>query len=188
MIGLIMIVAILCVLAVVAVKSLDGTSKAATAADGLGSTAAASGSSGTGGEVLAGPGGLVAQAADLVAKNNLALVLSVADEVAATSGYGGVSPASLAAVGRGLQYTSSASSSASEISVAAVGGTDGAVTLAVHSASGVCWLIWASSGLTWYGAESDHTSCVAPRLSSAPSARTTGTGVVHWQPGTFPTA
>ena len=121
------------------------------------------------------PGSLIPQAGDTEAQDNLRSALSAVAEAAITAGgYGSVDVSSLAVQARGDPFTAGPSISASQMSVAAAGGTNEGVTLAVHSASGTCWFVWTSSAATWYGVEASRASCAAPALGSAPVAGAAG--------------
>ena len=86
----------------------------------------------------------------------------------------------------GTTFTTGPSTSASQISVAAAGGTVGGLTMAVRSPSGTCWFVWRSNSATWYGAEAARSSCGAPALTTAPAGGGTGAGAIGWQSGGFP--
>ena len=185
LVGLIASMAILGLLAVIAVKSIPtGTANAPGIAP-IGHPVAAANTDG--GATPAVPGGLISQAGDTAAQEDLRSALAVVDQTTITSGgYGKVDVSSLALQDRGIPFTAGPSTSASQMSVVAAGGTDGGVTLAVRSASGTCWFVWTSSAATWYGVETGRASCAAPALGKAPVAGAGGNGVIGWQPGTFP--
>jgi hypothetical protein len=177
MVGVLLSLAVVGVLAVIAVTALGGN-PVSVSVPNLGGTGGAGGAGGAG---PAGAAGVVTVAGDTVAQQNLGTALSVADQAAVGAGdYANLDATTLAAQGSGVDFTSAASTSAAQVSVAAGGN---GVTMATRSASGTCWLAWRSSATTWYGVEKGRPSCPAPALTGAP---TTGPGGIHWQQGAFP--
>ncbi len=191
MIGLIASLAVLAVLAVVAVTALGGQTTGISGLPTLPRPSSGSGAKDSGGSPTTspGPGALIAGAGDIVAQQNLNAALSLADQVALTSGgYGDVDAADLSAAdARGL-FTSGPSMGTGQINVDGAGGTDGGVALTVRSASGACWFVWRSSSATWYGVgvSAPRPSCAAPALPGPPAAGSYDG--VEWQSGAFPSA
>ena len=179
MVSLIASLVVLGLLGAIAAKSLEASSRTT---DQVGAALA----TGAGAAPSAGDGGLAGEADDLVAQQNLRSVLTLVDEVALTvGGYGAVTAAELTGPGRG-GFTPGPSTAVSLMSVAASGGSGGAVTLAVASTSGICWFAWRSDDATRYGAEAGHPRCAAMPLASAPQVRPVAAGAIDWQLSTFP--
>ena len=66
-------------------------------------------------------------------------------------------------------------------------GGSGSITLAIHSSSGICWLIWkGAGGGTWFGEQTGLSSCTAPPLSAAPVASAVSSTAIGWRYGAFP--
>jgi len=138
--------------------------------------------------VTDGPG--VAQADDLEAQSALSTALTSAEASAsAGGGYGSLTPASLASENPSVGVAAGPSTNASTISMSVSSGTGiGSVTLADRSADGVCWLVWKSTvAPTWFGAQTNATSCTAPARTSAPLPGAASPRTIGWQQGGFPT-
>jgi len=124
----------------------------------------------------AGLGADVTHAGDVAAQSTLSTVMqNVLDASVADGGFGGLDLS---------QYGVVAGPSTSDSAVSGVVSPAGNATLAVLARSGTCWMVWLSSGVTWYGAEVHAASCAAAPVDTAPTAGTTGG--VTWQPGSFP--
>jgi hypothetical protein len=160
----------------------------------------------------------VGQADDLLAKQSLSTGLtSVASLSAGGAGTGGVSAASLSAANPSISFVSGPSSNPTTVSVAVsdsgnggtggvsgvsgvsgLGGVEGgagssagggSVTLAARSSDGICWLVWRGSGsTTFYGAQTDLSTCTAPAIAAAPVPGPVSSSAIGWQQGSFPTA
>ena len=105
------------------------------------------------------------------------------------SGSGASAGGAIGAAISGAEAAGAAGTSADTGSSA--GGTSGAgtVTLAAHSSSGTCWLVWKGDGsVTWYGAQTGLATCTAPALASAPSPGPVSSSGIDWQQGGFPAA
>jgi hypothetical protein len=128
----------------------------------------------------------VAMADDTQAQQNLSQASSAATGAAAASGgYGSLDASALSAAEPSLSFVDGASSSPSTVSVT---GGAGGVTLADRSSDGTCWLIWRDgSGTTWYGAQTDVSSCTAPSLGGPPSPGPVSSSAIGWQQGSYPT-
>jgi hypothetical protein len=177
LVGLVVVVAVLAGMVAIAVVAVGSTSSLPAA---TGSTAGTGGTTHSGGI-----GGLAAGAGDEVAQQNLSGALAAADQVAVSGdGYGVAGVAALAASTRGLHYVGGPSTGAEVVSVAP-SPAGGSVTMAVHSASGTCWLAWRSAATTWYGKGPAGTGCAAVAMSSPPTAGT-APGGVRWRQGSYP--
>jgi len=157
---------------------------------------------------LTGAGSPANRAYDIVAETTLNSAQSAVETAATTSGYGSINAQSLEFDEPSLQFTSSASTSDTQVSVATGSGggsstsfpsvvsvpaapsTGGSVTLAAYSQStsgtGSCLFVWMTSGATWFGAEANQTSCTAQTLTSAPQASTPSSSAIGWAQTTFP--
>jgi hypothetical protein len=157
---------------------------------------------------LTGAGSPANRAYDIVAETTLGTAQSAVETAATTSGYGSIDAQSLEFDEPSLQFTSGASTSDTQVSVAtgsagssatslpsigSVPGTPsagGSVTLAAYSQStsgtGSCLFVWMTPGATWFGAEADQTSCVAQVLASAPQPGTPSSSAIGWAETTFP--
>jgi hypothetical protein len=157
---------------------------------------------------LTGAGSPANRAYDIVAETTLSTAQSAVETAATTSGYGSIDAQSLEFDEPSLQFTSGASTSDIQVSVAtgsagssatsfpSVGSvpgtpsTGGSVTLAAYSQStsgtGSCLFVWMTSGATWFGAEADQTSCVAQALASTPQPGTPSSSAIGWAETTFP--
>jgi hypothetical protein len=106
-------------------------------------------------------------------------------------------------VGGGSVAAAASAAAAADGSVGASGGTGGTsdtpgsdsqttggtVTLANRSSAGTCWLIWKSEGsATWFGAQTDQSSCTAPALPSSPISGSVSSTSIGWQENGFPNA
>lgn len=132
-------------------------------------------------------GGVVGEAADIAAQQNLDTAADIVEQAAASSGYAGITPAAVEGAARGLAFTTGASSGDDQVSlVASPAPGDGSVTLALRSSSGTCFLVWTASAATWFGTEPGAGTCAAGALDAPPAASTPGPGKVGWQQGTFP--
>jgi hypothetical protein len=147
----------------------------------------------------------VAEATALQAQQTLSTSLTAADAAASSGGYGSVTTSALSASNPSISFVTGPSSDSNTVSVAVTGGDGGAgevggvsvggvpggsggsITLADRSGDGTCWLVWKSSSSgTWYGAQTDLSSCVAPALDSTPSAGPVSSASIGWQQGSFP--
>jgi hypothetical protein len=157
---------------------------------------------------LTGPNSPANRAYDIVAETTLSTAQSAVETASTTSGYGSIDAQSLEFDEPSLQFTSGASTSDTQVSVAtgSDGGTatsfpsvvsvpgtpstGGSVTLAAFSQStsgtGSCLFVWMTSGATWFGAEANQTSCAAQALSSAPQPSTPSSSAIGWAQTTFP--
>jgi hypothetical protein len=110
---------------------------------------------------------------------------------AATTGAGGTGDFSaittdmLSAANPSTTYIGGPSSSASVVSVA-TSSRSGSVTLVARATGGTCWVVWAGCGGTWYGAQTNQTSCRAPSLDVAPTASPVSSTAIGWQRNGFP--
>ncbi len=130
----------------------------------------------------------VGLANDMQAQQALSTSLTTAIAEAAGGGdYSTVTVAFLAAANPSITYVDGPSTSSSVVSVANSAG-GGAITMVVRASSGTCWLVWAGSGDTWYGAQTNQTSCTAPPLDSAPTASAVSSTAIGWRQGDFPSA
>jgi len=149
----------------------------------------------------------VAEATAVQAQQTLSTALTAADAAASSGGYGSLTVSALSASNPSISFVTGPSSNSATVSVAVTGGDGGAgegggvsiggisagsggsVTLAVRSADGTCWLVWKSAtSATWYGAQTDLSSCTAPALDSTPSPGPVSSGSIGWQQGSFPEA
>lgn len=141
----------------------------------------------------------VARAYDVAAQATLSTTLTnVRNAALADGGYGAVDltqlgvssgPATSAQGVSGVVSAAGAAPGTGGLTVPGVGGTGGTggtVTLAARSQSGACFFVWASAGVTWYGAAAHPSSCVAVPMAGPP-APTAGSGVT-WRTGGFPAA
>lgn len=131
-------------------------------------------------------GGIVDEAADIAAQQNLDAAVTVVDRAAASGSYAGITPTALEGMARGLAFTNGASSDDDQASLATSPAAGGSVTLALRASDGTCFFAWTASTATWFGAEPGAGSCSATPLVSPPPASTPGPGHVGWQQGTFP--
>jgi hypothetical protein len=66
-------------------------------------------------------------------------------------------------------------------------GALGAITLAIRSDSGTCWLAWkGGDSAPWFGEQTHLRSCTAPSLSSAPQPSPVSSTTIGWRQGAFP--
>jgi hypothetical protein len=137
----------------------------------------------------------VAEADGLQAQEALSTGLSAASTAAAgAGGYGTITPGELSGSEPSATFVSGPSSNPSTISIAVspglqmgvTGGPSGSITLADRSADGTCWLVWRSAEATWYGAQTDLSSCTAPAMATAPSPGSVSSSSIGWAQGTFP--
>jgi hypothetical protein len=171
----------------------------------IGGTALLGGSGSGNGGLGTGNGSPANRAYDIAAESTLETAESAVETVATTSGYSGISASSLEFDEPSVKFTSGASTSDTTVSVAdsatgtapgqapPVGGSvssTGSVTLAAYSQStsgnGSCLFVWMTTGATWFGAESNQTSCTATAIASAPSAGTPSATAIGWAQTTFP--
>jgi len=169
------------------VAAMAGASVTALSFDGGGTGPAVRLPSASGSAARPSAGGVVDEAADIAAQQNLDTASSVVEQAAVSAGYAHVTPAALQGVARQLTFTNGASPDDQQVSVAASSspGT-GSVTLALRSDSGTCFFIWTSSASTWFGTEPDAPSCAAAPLSAPPPPSSPGPGHLGWQQGSFP--
>jgi hypothetical protein len=70
------------------------------------------------------------------------------------------------------------------------GSTEGSVTLATYSQAlsgqGSCLYLWMTNGATWFGAQTDQSSCTAPSLPTAPVASGVSSTAIGWSNSSFP--
>ncbi len=157
---------------------------------------------------ITGTGSPANRAYDIVAESTLSTAQSAVETAATTTGYTSIDAQSLAFDEPSIQFTSGASASDTQVSVAtgSAGGsapsfpsvasvpgspsTGGSVTLAAYSQSvsgaGSCLFVWMTSGATWFGAESDQKSCEAQALASAPQRGAPSSSAIGWAETTFP--
>ena len=145
----------------------------------------------------------VEEATALQAQQTLSTALTAAGAAASAGGYGSLTASSLSTSNPSISFVTGPSSDPSTVSVAVTGGdggentnlggipggSGGSVTMADRSTDGTCWLVWKSAAsATWYGAQTDLSSCTAPALDSAPSAGPVSSASIGWQQGSFPAA
>jgi hypothetical protein len=130
----------------------------------------------------------VGLADNLQAQQGLSTSLTAATTRAAgTSDFSAVTPGMLSAANPSITYLAGPSTSSSVVSVA-TSATSGSVTLVARAAGGTCWVLWAGSGGTWYGAQTHQASCTAPSLDIAPTASPVSSTGIGWQQTGFPAA
>ena len=130
----------------------------------------------------------VGLADNLQAQQELSTSLTAATTSASGTGdFSAVTPEMLSAANPSLTFLAGPSSSSSVVSVA-TSTTTGSLTLVARAAGGTCWVIWAGSGGTWYGAQTHQASCTAPSLDSAPTASAVSSTAIGWQRTGFPAA
>ncbi len=130
----------------------------------------------------------VGLADNLQAQQALSTSLTAATTSAGGTGdFSGITTEMLSAANPSITYVAGPSSSSSVVSMA-ISPTSGSVTLVARSASGTCWVVWAGSGGTWFGAQTNQTSCQAPSLDAAPVASSASTTAIGWQRNGFPPA
>lgn len=174
----------LLVLAIMAAGSLAALSLGG-GGGGPAVTVPAQSGSGSGSQLSA--GGVVDQAADIAAEQNLDTALDVVQQAALSSSYGRLSVGTLEGADRQLAFTSGASSDDDQASLAiSASPGSGSVTLAMRSESGTCFFAWTTTGSTWFGTEPDAPSCAATALGAPPAPSDPGPGRVGWQQGSFP--
>jgi hypothetical protein len=173
----------------------------------IGGTVLLGGSSGSNDGLGSGAGSPANRAYDIAAESTLSTAQSTVQTAATTTGYGSITAQSLEFDEPSVQFTSGPSTSDNQVSVASFGGQPGAgssgsipsvggasssgsVTLATFSNStsgqGSCLFVWMTEGTTWYGAESDQSSCAAPSLASAPQAGAPSSSAIGWAQNAFP--
>jgi hypothetical protein len=54
------------------------------------------------------------------------------------------------------------------------------------SGPGSCLYLWMTAGATWFGAESDQTTCTASALNGAPQPSTPSATGIGWAQTSFP--
>ena len=131
----------------------------------------------------------VGLADNVQAQQALSISVTAATTAEAASGgdYSTVTVSILSAANPSITYMDGPSTSSSVISVAN-SASGGGITMVVRASSGICWLVWAGSGGTWYGAQTNQTSCTAPPLNSAPTASAVSSTAIGWRHGGFPGA
>jgi hypothetical protein len=167
------------------------------------------GGSGSGGNGLgSGAGSPADRAYDIAAESTLETAESAVQTAATTSGYSTITAQSLEFDEPSVQFTSGPSTTDTQVSVAGSGtgsispgqspfqgtggatSTGGSVTLAAYSDStngpGSCLFVWMSEGATWFGAETNQTSCRAVALTAAPTAGTPSSTAIGWAQTAFP--
>jgi hypothetical protein len=107
--------------------------------------------------------------------------------VSGASGAGGAGEAG-GSLGAAISSAEAAGATGAGTGAGSGAGTaDGTVTLSARSSNGTCWLEWQGAGsATWFGAQTDQSSCTAPALMSAPSPGTVTSSSIGWQLGSFP--
>jgi len=109
---------------------------------------------------------------------------------AARTGTGGTGDLSTITVGMlsaanpSITYVAGPSPSSSVVSVA-TSPTTASVAFASR-AGGTCWVVWAGSGGTWFGAQTNQSTCTAPSLDVAPMASPVSSTAIGWQRTSFP--
>lgn len=181
LVSLLASLAVLGILAVVTISALNRSDKTLpSGTPGAGSDARL--------PTLSTPDRIITTAADDVVQSNLRVALEFADEMSAEDGgYGAIDIKTLSKISPAEAFTSGASTHATQVSVASVGGDDGGVTLAAHAASATCWLVWQSSTTTIYGVERNRPSCVAPPLAKPPTLGKQPGGL-DWKSSSFPSS
>jgi hypothetical protein len=130
----------------------------------------------------------VSLADNLQAQQTLSTSLTAAATSAGGTGdFSAVAADMLSAANPSIRYVEGPSSSSSVVSVA-TSATGGSLTLVARAAGGTCWVVWAGSGGTWYGAQTNQTSCTAPSLDVAPMASPVSATAIGWQRSGFPAA
>ena len=130
----------------------------------------------------------VGLADNLQAQQTLSTSLTSATSSAGGTGdFSAVTADVLSAANPSITYVEGPSSSSSVVSVA-TSTTSGSVTLVARAAGGTCWVVWAGSGGTWYGAQTNPTSCTAPSLDTTPMASPVSATAIGWQRNGFPAA
>ena len=166
-------------------------------------------SSGSGG-LGTGAGSPANRAYDIAAESTLATAESAVQTAGTTSGYASISAQSLEFDEPSVKFTAGPSTQDGTVSVAdsatqggagapsqapgyglgAGASTGGSVTLAAYSDSttgtGSCLFVWMTSGATWFGAESDQSSCTAVAMASPPVASTPSSTSIGWSQTSFP--
>jgi hypothetical protein len=128
----------------------------------------------------------VGLADNLQAQQALSTSLTAATTSAAGTGdLSTVTTELLSAANPSITYVAGPSSTSSMVSVA-TSSTGGSLTLVARSAGGTCWVVWAGSGGTWYGAQTNQSSCSAPQLDVAPMASSVSSTAIGWQRNGFP--
>jgi hypothetical protein len=130
----------------------------------------------------------VSLADNLQAQQALSTSLTAATTSAGGTGdFSTITVGTLSAANPSITYLQGPSSSSSVVSVA-TSSTNGSVTLVARAAGGTCWVVWAGSGGSWYGAQTNQTSCSAPSLDVAPMASPVSSTAIGWQKNSFPAA
>ncbi len=148
-------------------------------------------SSGSDGASSSGASGApgVSQAADTQAQQSLtqglgAATSTVADQAGNDGVGGGVALSALSSSDPSVDFVTGPSTGPTTVSVTTV---DNALTMADRSSNGTCWLVWhTASQPTWYGAQTDVSSCTAPALGGPPSPTPVSSSSIGWQQGSFP--
>jgi hypothetical protein len=170
------------------------------------------GGSGSGNGLGSGAGSPADKAYDIAAESSLETAESAVETAATTSGYASIDAQSLEFDEPSVRFVSGPSTSDTTVSVVgpstqsggsppsaipgqapsagSVSSSGGSVTLAAYSEStsgaGSCLYVWTTSGATWFGAESNQTSCSAVALASAPVAGTPSSNSIGWAQSAFP--
>jgi hypothetical protein len=167
------------------------------------------GGSGSGNSGLgSGAGSPADRAYDIAAESTLETAESAVQTAATTSGYSTITAQSLEFDEPSVQFTSGSSTTDTQVSVAGSGtestspgqspiqglgggaSTGGSVTLAAYSDSssgpGSCLFVWMSEGSTWFGAETNQTSCRAVALSTSPTPGSPSSTSIGWAQTAFP--
>ncbi|HEY1990773.1 MAG TPA: hypothetical protein VGG43_15000 [Acidimicrobiales bacterium] len=129
----------------------------------------------------------VSLADNLQAQQTLATSLTAAATAGGAGDFSAVTADMVSAANPSIRYVEGPSSSSSVVSVA-TSATGGSLTLVARAAGGTCWVVWAGSGGTWYGAQTNQTSCTAPSLDVAPMASPVSATAIGWQRSGFPAA
>ena len=128
----------------------------------------------------------VEEATALQAQQTLSTALTAVETAASSAGYDSLTVAELSASDPSISFVSGPSTDSTTVSVTVNGGS---VTLADRSTDGTCWLMWKSAtSATWYGAQANLSSCMAPALESTPSPGPVSSASIGWQQGSFPAA
>lgn len=180
---------------------------------GVGATMFFGGSGSSNTDLGSGSGSPANRAYDVVAETTLETAESAVQTVATTSGFGGMTAQTLSFDEPSIHFVSGDTTSDTTVSVADSGGSSaitpgtsiqsivgavggggsqgGGVTLATYSNSisgpGSCLYVWMTTGATWFGSESDQTSCTATALATAPTAGPVSSSAIGWSSTSFPT-
>jgi hypothetical protein len=176
----------------------------------IGGTVFLGGSSSSNSDSGTGSGSPVNRAYDVVGETTLETAESAVQTVATTAGFGGMSAQTLGFDEPSIHFVAGPTSSDTTVSVGgqsavpgatpttsiqsvlgSAGSSGGSVILATYSdnlsGTGSCLFVWMTTGATWFGAESDQTSCTATSLTSAPQPSAVTSTSIGWSSGSFPT-